>query len=146
MQQSHVGLPVVEQFLLLVRFAEQQIDSGCAGLRAVGVEEFGQQAACGARFDGEDETGRLCAACRVRRSAAATALRIERASDSRTAPASVSVTLRLVRSSNVTPSCRSSRAMARDRGGWAISRRWAALPKCNSSATAAKYRSSRISM
>ncbi|GGQ36275.1 hypothetical protein GCM10010266_69520 [Streptomyces griseomycini] len=123
-------MPVVQQFLLLVRFAEQQIDGGCAGLRAVGIEQFGQQLAGGAGSDGEDETGAaLRGLLGTPLSSGYRALRIERAPDSRTAPASVSVTLRLVRSSSVTPSCRSSRAMARDRGGWAISRRWAALPR-----------------
>jgi NAD(P)-dependent dehydrogenase (short-subunit alcohol dehydrogenase family) len=56
-QQSHIGLPILQQFLLLMRLAEQQIDGGCAGLRAVGIEQFGQQLAGSAGFDGEDEAG-----------------------------------------------------------------------------------------
>ena len=40
---------------------------------------------------------------------------------------------------------RSSCRIARDSGGWAIPSRCAARPKCSSSATATKYRSSRVS-
>ncbi|MEU6510114.1 MULTISPECIES: hypothetical protein [unclassified Streptomyces] len=39
MQQCHIGLPVLQQFLLLMRLAEAQIDGGCAGLRAVGIQQ-----------------------------------------------------------------------------------------------------------
>ncbi len=86
------------------------------------------------------------AARRVRRSAASTASRAARPSRSRTAPASVSATARRVRSSSVTPSRRSSCWIARDSGGCAMPSRSAARPKCSSSATATKYRSSRVSM
>ena len=55
-------------------------------------------------------------------------------------------TVRLVRSSSATPSRRSSWRIARDNGGCAIPSRCAARPKCSSSATATKYRSSRVSI
>lgn len=40
---------------MLMRLTEQQIDGGRTGLRAVGVEQFGQQLPGGAGLDGEDE-------------------------------------------------------------------------------------------
>lgn len=42
------------------RIATCLIDGGCAGFRGVGVEQFRQQFAGGAGFDGEDETGVCC--------------------------------------------------------------------------------------
>ncbi len=53
-------------------------------------------------------------------------------------PAGVSGTRRLVRSSNLTPSLRSSLPIAVDSGGWAIPRRSAARVKFSSSATVMK--------
>jgi len=42
-----------------MRFAQQQVDGGRAGLRTVGVEQLGQQFAEGAGLDGEYEAGAL---------------------------------------------------------------------------------------
>ena len=64
----------------------------------------------------------------------------------RTAMPGWEVSLRLVRSSSSTPSRRSSCRIARDSGGCAIPSRRAARPKCSSSATATKYRNSRVSI
>ncbi len=78
------------------------------------------------------------AARRARSIAAATPSAAIRPSSSSTAPAGVSATRRLVRSSSRTPSLRSSLPMAADSGGWAMPRRSAARVKFSSSATAMK--------
>lgn len=53
-------MPVLQQLLVLVCLAEQQIDGGCAGFCGVDAEQFRQQLAGGAGFDGEDEAGVCC--------------------------------------------------------------------------------------
>jgi hypothetical protein len=78
------------------------------------------------------------AARRARRSAAVSAVSALRPSLSRTSPAGVNVTERLVRSNSRTPILRSSRWMVLDSGGCAIPSRLAARPKFSSSATATK--------
>ncbi len=148
-QQRHVGPPVAQQPLLLADAAQQHVDGDRAGFGGVRVEQLRQQFAGRSGLRDQDQAGlagRGRAARRVRRSAASTASRAARPSRSSTDPASVSVTARLVRSSSATPSRRSSCRIARDSGGCAIPSRCAARPKCSSSATATKYRSSRVSM
>ena len=75
---------------------------------------------------------------RARSTAAPTPSTAIRPCSSSTAPAGVRVTRRLVRSSSVTPSLRSSLPMAAESGGWAMPRRAAARVKFSSSATAMK--------
>src|SRR3569833_1802757 len=77
---------------------------------------------------------------RVASAALSARRRMRRASSKNTRPAGVSFTARLVRSSSLTPSTCSSSWICRDRGGWVMFMRAAALPKCKVSATATKQR------
>ena len=65
---------------------------------------------------------------------------------SRTWPAGVSSTFRVVRTISGVPSCSSSCRICWDKGGCAIWSLAAALPKCRSSATAMKYLRCRVSI
>jgi hypothetical protein len=92
---------------LLRGFAEQQVNGDSTGLGGVSVEQFRQQFTGGTDLGGKDETRVAC-----RSLLGAPLRRGQRAEDlpapaSSTDPASVSVTLRLVRSSRATPSRRS---------------------------------------
>jgi hypothetical protein len=89
--------------------------------------------------------GSGCPARWARCTAAVTASSAARPLSSSARPAGVSDTSRVVRSSNRTPRRDSSWEIAFDSGGWAIPSRCAAREKFSSSATAAKYRSSRTS-
>ena len=66
---------------------------------------------------------------------------VARASGSRTAPASVSTTLRRVRSNSGASSSRSSRVIAAETADWTTCARRAPRVKLSSSATATKYSS-----
>ena len=116
-----------------------------AGARSYAARIAGSRPASPPGFIARIRRGsRLPARC-VRRAAADTASSATCASRRSTTPASVSATARLVRSSRVTPSRRSSCRTVLDSAGCAMPSRAAARPKCSSSATARKYASSRVS-
>ena len=77
--------------------------------------------------------------------AVSSASRMLRAWGSSRSPASVSATLRVLRSNSVTPTRRSSCRIWEESACWAMNSRSAARVKCSSSATATNARSSRVS-
>src|ERR1019366_7492741 len=123
--------------------AEQDVHPRHPRIPGAPLHDCLDQVGAGARLDGDTETAGP---------GSPPAGPFERGNDSldrnpplleqSTAPAGVKVTRRLVRSSSVTPSLRSSLPMAADNGGWVMPRRAAARGKFSSSATAMKYRSS----
>lgn len=146
MQQSHVGLSLPQQLPVLVCLADQQIDGGCAGFCGVGVEQFRQQLATGAGLDGEHKAG-VC-----RGGPSGTPLSRGHCAEDLASFGQqhgsglgerdlAAVAFQQCDSEPPLELC--DRPGQR---GLGYPKRWAALPKCNSSATATKYRSSRISI
>ena len=147
-QQRHVGPAVAQQPRLLADLAQEHVDGDRVGFGGVRVEQRRQQFAGRTGLRGEHQRpGWPVPRARRAGPPPGGGDRIEgRPALAQQHRAGVGqVTPRRSRSSSSTPSRRSSWRIARDSGGWAIPSRTAARPKCSSSATATKYRSSRVS-